>query len=161
MKDMSERLSHIYEEEKEINNALALTKAHRTERFMALFKSVSEEIDSLYRTLTVQEVYMPSYIISPHNSAEVLYFTSRIGKNPSTVASFTPQLLQIRNMFSTSVNNYRAERRQWLRLPSNLQSIAPSVPLSSFWTKSMPILIPITLEGCRTIQQYDRLRTVM
>jgi hypothetical protein len=56
MKDISERLSHIYDEEKEISVALKASKQQRAERFHQLFKRVSEEIDTLYKTLTFQEV---------------------------------------------------------------------------------------------------------
>jgi chromosome segregation ATPase len=52
LKEISDQLSLIYEDEQEISSKLKEAKLLRAEKFHQLFKNVSDEIDTLYKTLT-------------------------------------------------------------------------------------------------------------
>lgn len=52
IKDLAEKLSVHYEVEAEVEDLLKKAKKERSEKFNNFFKTVSDEIDTLYKTLT-------------------------------------------------------------------------------------------------------------
>lgn len=64
IKDLAEKLSVHYEVETEVEDLLKKAKKERSEKFNNFFKIVSDEIDTLYKTLTFQEVLSCSALYS-------------------------------------------------------------------------------------------------